>query len=159
MVSVLRSLCLFMIIMLSPTLSSGQEASISVETSGDTLYAGIPFKLRVTLENHEGQLVPPDIAQLKIIGGPNHSSSFSMINGQVTRSSSYTYILLAEEPGKYALGKASTKGGGSMLETEDIILNILPSEKGLKTEGEEWKTISGDKEKKEEKPKLKTRKF
>jgi hypothetical protein len=142
-----------------PIVVAGQEASITVETSVDTLYAGIPFKLRITLENHEGSLLPPEIVQLRIIGGPNQSSSFSMINGQVNQSSSFTYILLADEPGIYKLGKASTTGGGPLLETEEIILQILPSEKGLQKENEKWNLISGDKEKKDDKPKLKTRKF
>ena len=155
-----RIIGLFLLLLLfQPGALIGQEAAISVETSSDTLYAGIPFKLRITLENHGGRLIPPAIDQLKIIGGPNQSSSFSMINGQVKQSSSVTYMLLAEEPGTYRLGQATTEGSGTILGTEEIILNILPSENGMKKDSEEWNRIGGDKEIKEDKPKLKTRKF
>ena len=40
----------------------GQEASIKAEISKDTIYAGQPFKLRITILNHAGNYSPPDLS-------------------------------------------------------------------------------------------------
>ena len=66
---------------------------------------GEPFALTVTLQDvsAEGELVLPDFSPLQLVGGPQTSSSMTMINGRVNRSTTYTYYLQAPEEGTFVL--------------------------------------------------------
>lgn len=66
-----------------------------------------------------------------VIYGPStsSSSSFSMINGKTTQSSSltFTYTLLATEEGKFTLPAAAIKVGGKSYRSGTTVIEVLPS--------------------------------
>lgn len=67
----------------------------------------------------------------KVIYGPStsSSSSFTMVNGKTTQSSSltFTYTLLATEEGKFTLPSAAIKVGGKTYKSASSVIEILPS--------------------------------
>ncbi len=152
---------LFAVLFTTSATLSAQEASIHVERSVDTVRAGQVFQLRVSIENHQGHYSPPDFSRLKIVGGPNHSSQFSMINGEVKRKITYSYHLIAPEAGVYKLGTAGSEDGGLSLRSEEIVLHVLPPHPGLTDAQDGWHSFgqSEQREQREQKPKLNTRKF
>ena len=66
-----------------------------------------------------------------VIYGPStsSSSSFSMINGKTTQSSSltFTYTLVATEEGKFTLPAAAIKVGGKTYKSGTAVIEVLPS--------------------------------
>lgn len=136
----------------------GQEASIKAEISKDTIYAGQPFKLRITILNHAGNYSPPDLSGLQMIGGPSQSSQFSMIQGKVEQSVQYIYQLIAKEPAMISLGRASSSGQTGTLETPEIVLEIFPSADVSSIE-DSWNIVGERKDTMPDKPKMKTKKF
>ena len=137
----------------------GQEALIKVEVSSDTLFAGEPFQLRVTIENFQGEYKAPDMSAFRRLGGPNQSTYLSMINGTVKQSAQYTYTLLAEEPGEYRLGSAQCAGPRESLSSPDIILRFGPvREEGGSVE-EKWTEVGQGKPADQPVEKLNKRKF
>lgn len=66
-----------------------------------------------------------------VVYGPStsSSSSFSMINGKTTQSSSltFTYTLLATEEGKFTIPAATIKVGGKSYKSSSAVIEILPS--------------------------------
>ena len=73
-----------------------------------------------------------------VIFGPStsSSSSFSMINGKTTQSSTltFTYTLLATEEGKFTLPAATIKVGGKNYKSASSVIEVLPSS-GNNTQG------------------------
>lgn len=67
----------------------------------------------------------------RVIYGPStsSSSSFTMVNGKTTQSSSltFTYVLLATEEGKYSLPAAAIKVAGKTYKSASSVIEILPS--------------------------------
>ena len=105
--------------MLSCGWALAQETAFTVTLSADTI--GLNNRLEVTfsLKNAQGaHFEPPVFEGFRLVGGPNTSSQFSMINGSVTRTISYTYILEPREPGQYFIQPASIEAEGKVLETE-----------------------------------------
>ena len=74
---------------------------IDVELSGsDTLLQGETLILKVTIENASVRSFQlPELVGLVVVAGPSQSSQISIVNGVRSSVITYTYRLLAEQPG------------------------------------------------------------
>lgn len=122
---------ILVLLFLPMTISSAQEAEFKVELSHDTLLLGNYVELKFTLENVQGKFSPPELTGFKLVAGPNQASSYSIINGQVRQSSSYTYFLEPESEGTYVIGPATLKSSGRELQTPELRLIVKPNPEGL----------------------------
>jgi hypothetical protein len=72
-----------------------------------------------------------DFPGFNVVYGPStsSSSSFSIVNGKTTQSSSltFTYTLLATEEGKFTLPAATVKVGGKAYKSGSSVIEVLPS--------------------------------
>ena len=95
-----------------------QQADFTVTLSADTIGLNNRLEVTFTLKNAQGKnFEAPVFEGFRLLGGPNTSSQFSMINGEVTRSISYTYVLEPREPGQFYIQPASIVAEGKVLET------------------------------------------
>jgi len=121
----------FFFILLS-TILRAQEVKFSVEVSSDTLLVGNYFELKYTIENASGNVFePPAFHAFNLVGGPNTSSSMSIINGEVNQSSSYTYFLHPPDIGVYIIAPAFVTVGESVLEVPPIDIIVVPNPEGI----------------------------
>lgn len=68
---------------------------------------------------------PPSFNGLHVLSGPNQSTSMQIINGKVSGSLTYSFILQAPEMGKFTIGKASAEYDGSSYETEPLHIEVV----------------------------------
>ena len=103
-----------------------QEANFRIEVSSDSILLGNYFEVKFILENATGsQFEPPSFEEFAIVGGPNQSSSFSMVNGKVSQNMSYSYYLEPLDIGNYYIEPASIKVGNKILETSPQKILVL----------------------------------
>ncbi|HHH50714.1 MAG TPA: hypothetical protein ENK52_07025 [Saprospiraceae bacterium] len=111
---------------------TAQDVKILVETSGDSVLLGNYIEVRFTIENAKiKEFIAPQFEGFTIVGGPNQSSSFSMVNGDVTSSVSYSYYLEAKDIGNYYIDPASIDTGEEILETKPIEIIVLDNPDGI----------------------------
>ncbi len=110
---------------------SAQESKFKIEVSADTLLAGNYFELKFTIEDMDGKFEAPDLSDFDIVGGPNTSSSFSMINGNVSQSSSYSYYLKPRDIGVYTIPPAFVLADSDTLATMPIDIYVIPNPDGI----------------------------
>ena len=108
----------------------GQDVSFNLVISADTILQGNIIKVKFEVTNTQGQFEPPTFDNWIILGGPNTSSQFSMINGKVTQSASYEYILQAPEEGAILIESGTLNNGEESLTTEPVLITILPNPDG-----------------------------
>ena len=76
------------------------------------------------------QFRAPDMKGLSVLAGPSTSTSqsTSIVNGQVTSSSSYTYtfIVVADEEGDYTLEGATVTVGNNTYTSNGLTIKVLP---------------------------------
>lgn len=109
-----------------------EDAKFSVKVSMDSILYGNYFQVVFSLENAKGQdFQAPAFEDFYVKSGPNMSSSFSMINGEVSQSISYTFYLEPKDVGNYYIQPASIAVGESMLETEPIEIMVVPNPEGI----------------------------
>ncbi|MEL6389032.1 MAG: BatD family protein [Bacteroidota bacterium] len=110
---------------------SAQNVSFEVHVTADTLFYGNVLKVKFELVNAPGDFQPPSFDQFEIVGGPNTSTQFSMINGEVTQSASYEYLLLPLEEGNLTIASATVSNGVEPLQTEPLSIVVLPNPDGI----------------------------
>lgn len=117
-------------ILLFTGLLNAQEISFNLSVSADTILQGNIIKVKFEVQNTQGQFEPPDFEKWIILGGPNTSSQFSMINGQVTQSASYEYILQAPDEGVLLIDSGKLNNGEESLTTEPLMITVLANPEG-----------------------------
>lgn len=129
---------LFLIIsMILATWTSGlatEPVRFSVRVSTDSVLMGNPFQVQFTLENAEGRnfSAPSFSPDFMVVSGPNTSTSISMMNGQTSRSMTYTYILEPIGEGNFFIGPASVETEEGYLETSPIEIMVVPNPDGIR---------------------------
>jgi hypothetical protein len=108
-----------------------QDPKFSVEVSSDTLLLGNYLEVVFTLENASGNFEAPDLSKFNLRGGPNRSSSLSIINGEVSQSTSYSYYIEAPDIGNYTILPAYVTIGENVLETPPIDIIVVPNPDGI----------------------------
>ena len=83
------------------------------------------FQLSFTIENGSGSnLRPPSINDFQILGGPNTSTSMQWVNGTVTQSVTYNYVLRPKNEGTFKIGKASIQVSGVTMESNELTIQV-----------------------------------
>jgi hypothetical protein len=90
---------------LAPALAS---ASFTVRSEVDARKIGVQDQVQLTI-TVEGSGAPDEIAlppltNLDVVGGPFQSTQVSIVNGRMSQSRSYTYVLQPRGPGKAEVG-------------------------------------------------------
>ncbi|HEY6953106.1 MAG TPA: BatD family protein [Bacteroidota bacterium] len=67
----------------------------------------------------------PDFGQLLVLSGPNTSQSYQIINGSMSGSIAYSFILYARQTGKYSIGSATIDYKGKQLKTQPIQVEVV----------------------------------
>lgn len=78
---------------------------------------------------------PPSFQNFRILSGPNQSTSMQIINGVVSASRTFSYILLPNSKGVFTIGSASIEYKGQILKTEPLKITVVKSSSVPKDEG------------------------
>lgn len=119
-------------ILLSSGMLGAQDIEFNVSVSNDTLLLGNYLEVRFEIMNGNGSFEAPDFSGWNIVAGPNTASSYSIINGTVSQSSSYTYYLEAPTEGQFIIESAKLKTSEKELKTPSLSIMVLPNPEGIR---------------------------
>ncbi len=118
---------LILLILISGSSISAQKFKVTVDKS--TVGINQTFQIDFTFNggdlNSLTEFMPPAFTGLSILSGPNESRSMQIINGQVSGSLTYSFIVRPTKLGKITIGKASVKYKGKVLTTNPISINVV----------------------------------
>jgi len=105
------------------------EVSLRV-SAPSTVEVGGKFRVQFTVNTQNvSHFSAPDFKGFEVIYGPATSSqsSFQMINGRTSQSSSiiYTYVLMAESVGNFTIGSASVQVDGKAVKSKPVQVRVL----------------------------------
>lgn len=108
-----------------------QEAKFYAATDRNPVTEGERLRVNFILENGNGSnFQAPSFSGFKVLSGPNTSMSTQIVNGRMSQSRTYSYILEATKIGTYEIGSATIKVGGKTLRSNPIKINVVePSER------------------------------
>ncbi|MBQ0015669.1 MAG: protein BatD [Bacteroidales bacterium] len=92
------------------------------------VYEGQQFTVHFVVDARANNFRGPSFKGLSVQSGPNQSSSssVSIINGNVSKSVSntFTYLILADQPGTFTIGSASCTAEGKQLSSEPFTIHV-----------------------------------
>ncbi len=120
---------IWLMLLTLPLLLTAQGVTFSASVDKNTVAVDEQFTLELTL-NGGGMgtgSVPklPDVAKFMVLAGPNQSSSVQIINGSVSSSVTYSYVLQPREAGKFMLGAATIETGGKRYSSQPIEITVV----------------------------------
>ena len=106
--------------------TAAQDATLIAKVSKNKLGLNQRLKIEFSI-NKQGsdQFTPPKFTNFKVVGGPSQSVSQSWVNGKVSFSQSYTYIIQPKRKGEITIGTASVKIGGKFIKSKPIKIIVL----------------------------------
>lgn len=109
-----------------PALTYAQKFSATVDKTTVGQYD--QFQVYFTFDggdiNGLSNFRPPAFGGFRILSGPNQSSSMQIINGKVSGSITYSYILQPTNIGSYSIGSASVEYGGKSYNTNTLNVKV-----------------------------------
>jgi RNA-binding protein YhbY len=117
------------IVLLSAASLQAQDGTFTASADPTRVAAGEQFQLTLTFNgsdvNNVRNLKAPDFNQFVVISGPNQSTNMQWINGQMSASVAYTYILYARQAGKFTIGSATIEYKGKALKSNAIQMEVI----------------------------------
>jgi hypothetical protein len=93
------------------------------------------FDVQFELQNATGSAFQaPGFQDFRVVGGPSIGSSTMIVNGEVSRSQSWSYSLLAAKAGKFIIGPATVVAGRKKFSTRPITIEVVAA-KDLASQG------------------------
>jgi hypothetical protein len=104
-----------------------KTSTFFVEVAYDTIALDEQFELKFTLKNGKAiaNFEPPALEGFQLLAGPMTSQSMSIINGDMTQSMSYTYILQPTDLGVYNILASSIETETGILLSEDLAIVVV----------------------------------
>lgn len=110
------------------SLMNAQDGSFSTSADPTRVAAGEQFQVTFTVSgtdvNNVRNLRTPDFSQFVVISGPNQSTNMQWMNGQVSASLTYSYVLYARQAGKYTIGEATIEYKGKTLKSQPFSIEV-----------------------------------
>ncbi len=126
----MKNILFFLGLVLSINLGIGQNKSFELNIQSDTVLMGNYIIAKFSLINTDGDFEAPEFKDWDIVSGPNTSSMFSMVNGNTTKQSSYTYYLKPKKEGELLIEPAYLFNDIDTLETVPQTVLVLPNPDG-----------------------------
>ncbi len=126
-----KFLILVFLILLIVTKVNGQEIQFTASVDKTVLSLEqtltLTFQITSSSANISGTPEMPELDGLTVVSGPNLSTSISFVNGQVSSSRSYSYILIPTNVGKLTIGSAVLNYNGKVYKTTPIEVEVVKS--------------------------------
>jgi hypothetical protein len=103
-----------------------QEATLKASVSKNKLGVNQRLRVEFSIDKQGGDnFSPPTFKNFKVVGGPSQSVSQSWINGTVSFTQSYSYIVEPKRKGEFSIGSATIKIGGKIIKSDPIKIIVL----------------------------------
>lgn len=110
--------------------TSAQDITFNASASRNRVAAGEQFQISFTLNTAGSNFKAPSLSEFDVYSGPNQSTSMQFINGNVSQSISYSFIVAAKKEGKFTIGPASITVNGKKVETKPLTIEVSKSAGG-----------------------------
>ncbi|MCF8242705.1 MAG: BatD family protein [Melioribacteraceae bacterium] len=101
------------------------ESSVDRTTVGQNERFQVYFTFNGEDINKLKNFRPPSFTGFRILSGPNQSTSMQIINGSVSASITYSYIITAPEHGEFKIDKATVSYEGESYETKPLNIKVV----------------------------------
>ena len=104
--------------------SYAEESRFTASASNTTVAVGDQIQLTFQLEGSGKNFQAPNFADFNVLMGPSQSTSMQFINGSMSQSISFTYIIQAVKEGVFKIPPASIETGGKKIQSNNLTITV-----------------------------------
>jgi hypothetical protein len=118
---------LFSLLLICAPHGMAQDVSFTASVDNNRVAVGEPFQITFSLGGSSAgsNFQPPPFTDFLVVGGPNQSTNMQFINGSISSSVSWSYVLQAKAVGKFAIGRATIDYGGKKIQTQPVGIEVV----------------------------------
>ena len=113
---------LIAISLLVGNLTNAQELTASGPSQ---VQVGQRFEVTWNLNANGSNFTAPEISDFQVLGGPNQSTSMQYVNGSMSQSISFSFVLAAVKEGEFKIAPAKIKVGGKVIDSNALKIKVL----------------------------------
>lgn len=98
--------------------------SFSASVSKNRVAVGEQFQINYSLNTGGSSFRSPNLNDFDVYSGPNQSTSMQFVNGSMSQSISYSFIIAAKKEGKLVIPPASIIVNGNKVESNSIAIEV-----------------------------------
>lgn len=118
--------------LLVSSFSFAQKTEFTVSVNKDTVLMNNLVKVKYTLKQADLKgFETPEFAHFQVVSGPNVSTSVSIVNGDKSQESSYSFYLQPDSPGTWTIPAVSVETDEGIVSTKSKDIVVLPNPDGI----------------------------
>lgn len=102
-----------------------QNETLTASASPTSVAVGEQLQITFSLNGNGTNFHAPTFNDFNVLAGPNQSTSMQFINGSVSQTISYTYVLQATKEGSFRFGSATMDAGGKKITSNQVIVTVV----------------------------------
>jgi hypothetical protein len=111
------------LMLLLPLNSIAQK--LTAQVSKNKVYVGEVFQISFSASGSMQGFKAPNMPEFDVYSGPNQSTSVQIMNGNMTQTISYSYMIAGRKDGKYTIGAASATINNVKTESSPITIEVM----------------------------------
>jgi hypothetical protein len=108
--------------------ASVSAQSLTASVSNSKIGKSEQFRLVFEADGQTRDFQPPNLSEFEIKGGPFPSEQTTIINGRMSFSISYTYVLQPREVGTFTIGSAVAEVDGNVVKSNPLQIEVVRDE-------------------------------
>ena len=131
----MRKIILF-ILLLVTQIGFGQTPVLQALVSKERVELGDHLTISFRFNESGGNFTPPNnlTQNFRVLSGPNQSTEMSWINGAMSSSVSYSYVISPLNEGKVVIGPASIEKGDKIYSSQKVKIIVVKAQASGKTQ-------------------------
>ena len=117
------------LLVLCPRVACAQNGTLTATVDRSQVGTGEQFTVTFTVTGADAMgaknFRAPDFGQLLVLSGPNTSQSYQIINGSMSGSIAYSYVLYARQTGNYTIGPATVDYKGNQIKSQSLQIDVV----------------------------------
>jgi hypothetical protein len=97
----------------------------TASVSRNTVGVGEQFEASFSIDANASGFEAPALTNFDVYSGPNESTSVEFVNGNVSQSITFSYILAAKQEGTFSIGPATVHVGGKSLASNTVSVKVV----------------------------------
>lgn len=120
----MKSNFIILLFILFSVYSKSQEFTATISKNPVTV--GERFQITFSVNAEGSNFKAPDFKGFSVLSGPSQSQNIQIINGAMSRSLSFSFLLSADKIGDYTINPAYISSDGKQLKSNSVQIKVLP---------------------------------
>jgi hypothetical protein len=126
----LRGFFMAALLALKAVFAKAEETRFTASVSSSTVGVGDQIQVTFQLEGSGKNFQAPNFADFNVLMGPSQSTSMQWVNGAMSQSISYTYVIQAVKEGVFKIPAATIEAGGKKVHSNVLTISVVKGGSG-----------------------------